>query len=295
LPGSGRKIAEKITEGVIYVSGGATIAAVLLIFLFLLKEGLPLFKTASPWKFLTGTDWYPLSDIFEILPLIAASLLVTAGAVVIAIPLGVACAIYIAEVARPTIREILKPTVEILAGIPSVVIGFIGLVVLAPFIQKLFDLPTGVTALAGSVMLAFMAMPTIISISEDALAAVPRSYAEASFALGATHWQTIRSILVPAARSGILAAAMLGVGRAIGETMTVMMVTGNAAILPQLKNWLFLQPVRTMTATIASEMGETVQGSPHYYSLFAIGIVLFGMTFVINLIADIALQRQQRR
>jgi len=294
VPKSRRGIAEKLIEAIIYVSGAASIAVVALIFVFLLKDGLPLFKTFSPIRFLTGSDWYPLSNVFEILPLIVASILVTIGAVAIGIPLGVACAVYIAEVASPRVREILKPTVEILAGIPSVVIGFIGLVVLSPLIQKVFNLPTGMTALAGAIMLAFMAMPTIISISEDALVAVPKSYREASLALGASHWQTIRGVIVPAARSGILAAAMLGVGRAVGETMTVLMVTGNAAILPAMKNWFFLQPIRTMTATIAMEMGETVQGSPHYFALFAVGVTLFMMTFIVNLIADLALQRQRR-
>lgn len=291
---SRRIVKEKSIEAIIYVAGAAAIAAVALIFAFLLKEGLPVFKTTSVRGFLGGVSWFPLSGVFGILPLVCASLVVTLGAVTIAIPVGVACAVYIAEVAPERIREVLKPLVEVLAGIPSVVIGFIGLVVLAPFIQHLFNLPTGMTALAGSIMLAFMAMPTVISISEDAIVAVPKSYREASLAMGASHWQTISGVIVPAARSGILAAAMLGVGRAVGETMTVLMVTGNAAVMPELKNLFFLQPVRTMTATIALEMGETVRGSDHYFALFAVGIVLFMITFMVNFVADLALQRQRR-
>ncbi len=287
-------IIEKVVEGIIHACGATAIVAVTLIMIFLLKDGLPLFKYESVRDFFFGKHWFPLEGEFEILPLIMASLIVTLGAIIVAVPIGVACAIYIAEVAPQRIRDILKPTVEILAGIPSVVIGFIGLVILTPIIQHAFQLSTGQTALAGSIMLAFMAMPTIISISEDAIVAVPHSYREASFAMGATHWQTISGVIVPAAKSGILAAAMLGVGRAVGETMTVLMVTGNAAVFPELKNWFFLQPIRTMTATIALEMGETVHHSDHYYALFAVGAALFFITFVINLIADLALQRVRK-
>jgi phosphate transport system permease protein len=180
--------------------------------------------------------------------------------------------------------------VELIAAIPSVVIGFIGLVIVAPWIKNLFNLPTGLTALTGAVMLAWMAMPTIVSIAEDAIRSVPRDYREGSLALGTTHLQTIRHVILPAARSGIVAAVMLGIGRAIGETMTVLMVTGGAA---QITGSL-LKPVRTMTATIAAEMGETAQGSDHYYALFAVGAVLFLITFAINLIADVALRKEVR-
>jgi phosphate transport system permease protein len=272
------------------LNGAVAVVAVILIMVFLLRDGLPTFRYVSLEGFLLGRQWYPLDEIFGILPIILGSLLVTAVAIAIALPLGVACAVYIAEVAPPSLREILKPTVEVLAGIPSIVIGFIGLVLLAPLIQSLLNLNTGLTALTGAIMLAFMAAPTIISISEDAIVAVPREYRDASLALGATRWQTISKVLVPAARSGITAAVMLGIGRAIGETMAVLMVTGNAASLPP----ALLDPVRTLTATIASEMGETVQGSPHYHALFAVGLVLFAITFVINLTADIALRRTRR-
>jgi phosphate transport system permease protein len=269
------------------LNGVVAILIVLLIFVFLVKDGIQTFRYVSVKDFLAGPNWYPLSDEFGILPLILGSLWVTLGAVVIALPLGVACAMYMAEVAPPSIREALKPTVEVLAGIPSVVVGFLGLVVLTPVLRKTFDLPTGLTGLAGAILLAFMALPTIISIAEDALVAVPQEYRLGALALGATRWQSLRGVVMPAARSGIVAAVMLGIGRAIGETMTVLMVTGNAAVLPK----TLMTPLRTMTATIAQEMGETVQFSSHYYALFGIGLVLFLITFLVNLIADVALHR----
>jgi len=287
MAGDRRKITDAVMEAVIRFSGITTIVFVVLIFVLLLRNGLPVFRYTSVPKFLFGRDWLPLSGVFGILPLILGSLLVTAGAVVIAVPLGVAVAVYIAEVAPPRVKEFLKPIVETLAAIPSVVIGFIGLLVLAPVVQRLFSLPTGLTAFTGSVVLALMALPTITSIAEDAITAVPRDYRAASLALGATRWQTIRMAVVPAARSGIFAGAMLGIGRVIGETMAVLMVTGNAAVVPT----TIFEPVRTMTATIAAEMGETVQYSPHYFALFAIGLVLFVITFAINLLADLALRR----
>ncbi len=235
--------------------------------------------------FLMGTAWYPTAEPapqFGILSLILGTLLVTAGSITLALPIGLAGALYLSEIAHPRIRALLKPTIEILAGIPSVVFGFFGLVVLVPFLQNLFHLDVGETALAGMIMLAIMALPTIVSVSEDALTAVPRSYREASLALGATRWQTIIQVVLPAALSGVTAAAMLGIGRAVGETMTVLMVTGNAAQIPT----SILMPVRTLTATVAAELGEAPQGGIHYESLFAIGMVLFVFTFVINLVAD---------
>ena len=291
-----RNIQEVVMEKLILFSGALTILIVCLIFVFLLRDALPAFHVVSLWPLLSGDEWYPLMDEYGMLPLILGSLLVTAGAVVIGVPIGVAAAIYIGEVAPRRIREILKPTVEVLAAIPSVVIGFLGLVLLAPFLQKVFQIPTGgLTALTGAIMLAFMAMPTIISISEDALHAVPKSYRDASTAMGATPWQTISRVVVPAARRGIIAAVMLGIGRAIGETMTVLMVTGNAAVIPNWSDKLgLLNSVRTMTATIAAEMGEVVHGDTHYNVLFCVGAVLFLITFTINLIADLALQRNRR-
>ena len=287
-----KKIKEFIIERLIFLSGIASIIFVLLIFGFLLKEGISLFKEIGVFQFLSGKFWYPISDPpkLGILPLILGSLLVTLGSVVIAIPLGLASAFYIAEVASPKIRDILKSCIEVLSAIPSVVLGFIGMVTLVPFIKFIFNIPTGLTALSGSIMLAFMALPTIISISEDAINAVPRQYKEGAIALGATHWQTLYRVILHGALPGIIAASMLGIGRVIGETMAVMMITGNAAVIPN----TFLQPVRTLTATIAAEMGETVRGSEHFYALFAIGIVLFVMSFAINVTADIFLHKGKR-
>ena len=288
-----RKIKETIIEKIILLSGVTSIVIVLLIFIFLLKEGLSLFSSVSIKDFLLGRNWYPISNPpqYGILPLIMGSILVTVGAAVISIPLGIGSALYIAEIAPKKTREILKAGIELLAAIPSVVIGFIGMVTLSPFIKALFHLPTGLTALSGAITLAFMAMPTIVSIAEDAITAVPRQYREAAMAMGATRWQTTWRIVAHAARPGMIAALMLGIGRVIGETMAVMMVTGNAALIPH----SILQPVRTLTATIAAEMGESVQGGSHYAALFAIGIVLFIITFLINGVADIYLHQNRKK
>ncbi len=285
-----QKYLERVIEALIFISGVASILFVLLIFIFLLKEGLMLFQHTGLSDFLFGKHWYPISEPprFGILPLILGSLWVTVGATVISVPIGIACAIFIGEIAPSWLREILKAGVELLAAIPSIVLGFIGLVTLVPLVKSMFHLPAGLTALSGSIMLAFMAMPTIVSIMEDALNTVPKRYREGSVAMGATKWQTIRFVVLPAASSGIVAAVMLGVGRVIGETMAVMMITGGAAVIPK----SIFQPVRTMTATIAAEMGETIHGGDHYYALFAIGLVLFTVTFVINLLADISLHKK---
>jgi len=288
-----RNIKEYIIEKVIFLSGITSIVIVLLIFIFLLKEGLSVFSTISVKDFLFGKNWYPISNPpqYGILPLILGSIAVTLGAAIISIPLGVGSALYIAEIAPKKTREILKAGIELLAAIPSVVIGFIGMMTLGPLIKSLFNLSTGLTALSGSITLAFMAMPTIVSIAEDAITAVPKQYREAALSMGATRWQTTRRIVAHAARPGIIAALMLGIGRVIGETMAVMMVTGNAALIPH----SMLQPVRTLTATIAAEMGESVQGGSHYAALFAIGIVLFIITFAINGIADLYLHKNRKK
>lgn len=282
---------ERLIEASVFAAGVASIAIVALIFGFLVKEGCLIFRAVPPLRFLLGKEWYPISDPprLGIWPMILGSIWVTIGAIVIAVPLGLATAIYIAEVASPRLKETLKVGVELLAAIPSIVLGFIGIVTLAPLVKRLFQLPTGLTAMSGAILLAFMAMPTIVSVIEDALTAVPRSYREGSLALGATKWQTIRRILVPAASSGIAAGVMLGIGRVLGETMAVMMVTGNAAVIPH----TLLQPVRTMTATIAAETGEVVRGSDHYYALFGIGLVLFLISFGVNLLAGIFLHRRR--
>lgn len=287
-----KTIREFFIEKTIYLSGILSIIFVILIFIFLVKEGFSLFHSVHLKDFLLGREWYPISTqpSFGILPLILGSLFVTIGATVVSVPLGIASAVYIAEVASPRVKEILKSGIEILAAIPSVVLGFIGMTTLVPFVKHALHLPTGLTAVSGSLMLALMAMPTIVSIAEDALTAVPKKYKEAALALGATRWQAIRRVVLPAASSGIVAAVMLGIGRVIGETMAVMMVTGNAAKIPH----SLFEPVRTLTATIAAEMGETVQGSSHYFALFAIGIVLFVITFCINLVADWAVHRRYK-
>jgi phosphate transport system permease protein len=228
------------------------------------------------------------------LPLLAGSALVTVAAMVLAFPLGVGTAVFVREVAPNWAREILKPAIEVLAGIPSVVLGFFGMVVLAPIVRQDLGVPTGLTAFTASLILAYMALPTIISVAEDALDAVPASYRDAAHAMGANHWQTVWRVVVPAGRSGILMALMLGMGRAIGETMAVMMVTGNAARMPEGLRALFL-PVRTMTATIAAEMGEVANGSTHYHALFGVGLVLFVITFLINLAVAPMLYRKNSR
>ena len=280
-------------ESLVRVAGFSAIAFVLLIFLFLLREGVPAFFEV-PLGNLFGMRWYPTFDLYGALPLILGSLLVTVTAIAIALPLGVATAVFVREVAPNWAREILKPLIEVLAGIPSVVLGFFGMTVLAPGIREGLGMPTGLTAFTGALLLAYMALPTIISVAEDALDAVPKSYRDASLAMGATHWQTIWRVVVPAGRSGILIAVMLGMGRAIGETMAVMMVTGNAARMPTTLDSVF-RPARTMTATIAAEMGEVAQGSTHYHVLFGIGIILFLITFLINLAATSAIFKKRRR
>jgi phosphate transport system permease protein len=288
-----RRWAEFAIEALIRVLGFSSIGFVLLIFLFLLREGTPLFFEV-PIRNLFGTRWYPTFDLFGTLPLILGSALVTVTAIAIAMPLGVATAVFVREVAPNWAREILKPTIEVLAGIPSVVLGFFGMTLVAPLIRETLGAPTGLTAFTGALILAYMALPTIISVAEDALDAVPKSYRDAGLAMGATQWQTIWRVVVPAARSGIVMAVMLGMGRAIGETMAVMMVTGNAARMPLALDALF-RPVRTMTATIAAEMGEVAQGSTHYHALFGIGIILFGLTFIINLAAASVMFKRRRR
>lgn len=280
-------------EAAIRVLGFSTIGFVLLIFLFLLREGLPFFFKV-PLDNLFGARWYPTFGLFGTMPLILGSALVTLVSVVIALPLGVATAVFIRELAPHWAREVLKPMVEVLAGIPSVVLGFFGMIVVAPLVREILGAPTGLTVFAGAVVLAYMSLPTIISVAEDALDAVPKSYRDAALAMGATHWQTIWHVVVPAARSGIAMAVMLGMGRAIGETMAVMMVMGNAARMPLSLDSLF-RPARTMTATIAAEMGEVAQGSIHYHALFGIGVILFILTFLINLVAAFAIFKKQRR
>jgi len=284
---------EFLAERMIRTSGFLAIGFVVLIFIFLLREGVPAFVEV-PLGDLLSTRWYPIESLFGLSPLILGSVIVTLGAALIAVPTGVLTAVFVAEVAPRWLREVLKPVIEVLAGIPSVVLGFIGMVALSPIVRETLNVPTGLTAFTGSLLLAYMALPTIISVAEDALDAVPKSYRDAALALGATKWQMIWMVTFKAARSGVLTAVMLGIGRAIGETMAVMMVTGNAARMPLSFDAMFL-PIRTMTATIAAEMGEVARDSTHFHVLFAIGIVLFVITFIVNLIASFAILQQTRR
>jgi phosphate transport system permease protein len=262
----------------------ASIITLSLIVVFLFMEGVPIFSKVSVSDFLFGKYWYPTDDPpdFGIFALIVASLAVTAVASAISIPLGVMTAIYLAEVASARLREWVKPIVELLAALPSVVIGFFGMVVVAPFLQRTFDLPTGLNLFNAALMLAFMSVPTICSISEDAIFSVPGELKEASMALGATHWETIWRVIIPASISGISTAIILGMSRAIGETMVVLMVAGGAAMIP---GSLF-DPVRPMPASIAAEMAEAPFRGDHYYALFATGIVLFFFTLLFNVVAD---------
>lgn len=267
-----------------FLVGITCLVILLLIVIFLFREGIPVFKDTRLADYLFGMSWYPTSvpPKFGIFPLIVASLAVTLLASLIAVPLSLSVAIYLSELAPSLAREIVKPAIEVIASIPSVVIGFFGMAVVAPWLQSRFNLDTGLNLMNASVMLAFMAVPTIASISEDALSSVPRSLKEASYALGANRWQTIYHVTIPASLSGIYTAMILGISRVIGETMVVLMVAGGAAIIPR----SLFDPLRPLTANIAAEMGEAPFQSPHYHALFAIGIILFLITFAFNMLAN---------
>jgi len=287
------RLGEKFIESWIFLAGILTIVVLLGIIALLLKEGLPIFLDTPPWDFFFGTRWYPVSEppTFGIMPFFVATLWVTLVATAISVPVGVVCAAYLAEVAPAKVRETVKPVIEILAGIPSVVMGFIGLMLLSPLVQSAFNLNTGLSGLTAGIMLSLMSLPIIISVSEDALRAVPDDFRQAAYALGATRWETIRHVSIPGALSGITAAIMLGVGRAIGETMTVLMVAGGALAVPISPT----EPMMPMTAAIASGIGNAVRGGLQYQALFAIGLVLFCITLSVNLIADKVLERQKKK
>lgn len=280
---------EKLYKWIFTILAFASLFFLVGIVLVLAKEGMPIFVKVSFTKFIFGRFWYPTYSPaeFGILPLILASFWVTLGAVVVCVPLGIGSALYLNELAGPCQKAILKPIIELLASIPSVVFGFFGMVILTPFLQKVFHLPTGLTALNASIILGIMATPTVCSIAEDALNYVPNAFREASFAVGATRWQTLTRVVIPAAGSGISTAIILGMSRAIGETMTVLMVAGGAAVMPH----TFLEPVRPMTAAIAAEMGEAPMGGDHYHALFAIAFILFVVTFLFNIIAEMISRR----
>ncbi len=282
--GKSRRRKERAIRFFFFSVALASITTLALIVVFLFMEGLPIFGKVSVQDFLFGRYWYPTDEPpdFGIFPLIVASIAVTAVSAVISIPLGVMSAIYLAECASARLREWVKPIVELLAALPSVVIGFFGMVIVAPFLQDILDIPTGLNLFNASLMLAFMSIPTICSISEDAIFSVPVELKEASLALGATHWETIARVVVPASLSGVCTAVILGMSRAIGETMVVLMVAGGAAMVPS----SLFDPVRPMPASIAAEMAEAPFRGDHYYALFATGIVLFAFTLLFNVVAD---------
>lgn len=279
-----------IAEGVIRVCGYSAILFVFAILFFVLREAAPmLFGKMDLVEFFTSPNWRPSSEVrpqYGILALLVGTLSVTGLAMALAVPLGLGAAVYISEFCTGKAKETLKIVIELLAAIPSVVWGFISYTVLAPLISDLTGAPVGVNLLNGGAVLALMSVPIIVSVGEDALKAVPDSYREAALSLGASRWEVVYRVLFPAAKNGLLAAVLLGVGRAIGETMAVLMATGHAVQIPQ----SLLDPICTLTATIAAELGETVYGGPHYRVLFVIGLVLFAVTFLVNLIADIVVK-----
>lgn len=287
-PGTARasRIREQSIRTVFFCTALFAVFVIAFILLFLLRDGAPIFAQVGLLDFLFGQVWAPtaVEPLYGIFPLIVGTILVTIGAMVFAVPLSLGCAIYISELAPLRVKQVLKPAIELLAGIPSVVYGFFGLIVLTNFIRVAFGLPSGETWLAASILLGIMALPTIVSVSEDAISSVPREYKEGSLAIGATRWQTISRVVVPAALSGIAAAIILGIGRAIGETMAVLMVAGNAAIIPD-PIWNILSPVRTLTGTLGIEMGEVPIGSDHYHALFGVAVVLLVITLIVNLSA----------
>lgn len=284
-----RRLRETLYRWLFTLLAFASLAFLVGIILTLFIQSLPLFSHHDITGLLLGKAWYPTAEPpeFGMLPLISASLLVTLGAMLVCVPIGIGTALFLHELASPRQRAFLKPVIEILAGIPSIVYGFFGMVIMAPFLQDALHLPTGLCAFTASVILGIMATPTVASLSEDALSFVPRSFREASLALGANRWQTLTKVIVPAAGSGISTAIILGMSRAVGETMTVLMVAGGAAVIPK----SLFDPVRPMTSTIAAEMGEAVMGSLHFHALFAIGLTLFLITLGINIVAEWASRR----
>jgi phosphate transport system permease protein len=293
-----RIVKEKGVKTLLFLSALSAIIIIFSIIFFLFQDSFPIFQKVGIIQFLTGMKWNPtgLPPLYGAFPLIVGTILVTLGAMLIAIPLSIGSAIFIAEIAPPRLKAIFKPAIELLAGIPSVVFGFFGLIVLTTWIQGTFQVPTGETWLAGSILLGIMAIPTITSVAEDAISCVPREYKEGSLAMGATHWQTINKVIVPSAMSGITAAIILGMGRAIGETMAVMMVCGNPAggLIPQPIINVFT-PIKTLTATLGIEMGEVASGSDHFSALFGLALILLIITLVVNILATVILGRLKEK
>ncbi|MDD3070704.1 phosphate ABC transporter permease PstA [Methanoculleus horonobensis] len=292
--GANRHLTDLIAGKLLFFAALVAIAAVIFIIVFLLRDGYQIVLETGAWNFLAGQNWNPAGQnpAYGVLPLIVGTLLVTALAMAIAVPLSIGSAVFVAEIAAARTKAAIKPAIELLAGIPSVVYGFFGLILLTDWIRIAFDQPSGSSWLAGSILLAVMAIPTITSVAEDAISSVPREFREGSLALGATRWQTVRNVVVPGALPGISAAIILGMGRAIGETMAVLMVTGNAAVIPDPITDVF-SPVRTLTGTLGIEMGEVAFGSTHYHALFGVAVVLLFITLAINSASRIVISRIQ--
>jgi len=289
-----KPVSEKIIEGFIKLGGFSSIVLIVGILFFILKESFPFLIGAFDFKeFFTSTEWYPASVVkirYGILALLVGTILVTVISMAIAVPLGLACAFYISEFCSPKVRELYKVLIEFLAAIPSVVWGFIAIMMINPAIIKTFDVPIGLNILNASLILALMSIPLIVSVGEDALRAVPETYREAAEAMGATKWEVATRVLLPAAKNGLMAAALLGVGRALGETMAVLMATGHSIQIPE----SIFEPGRTLTATIAAELGESPKGGEHYQALFAIGLVLFILSFAVNITADYLIRGRRK-
>ncbi len=293
-----KSIKEKSIKIILFLIAASAIIVIFSIILFLLRDAYPIFQAAGIWEFLSGVKWNPTGEppSYGAFSLIIGTLLITIGAMVIAIPLSLGSAIFISEIASPRMKSIIKPAIELLAGIPSVVFGFFGLLVLTTWLRITFNQPSGESWLAGSILLGIMAIPTITSVAEDAISSVPREYKEGSLALGATQWQTISKVIVPSALSGITAAIILGLGRAIGETMAVMMVCGNPTygLIPEPITNVF-SPIKTLTSTLGIEMGEVATGSNHYYALFGLAFILLIITLIVNITATMILSRLREK
>lgn len=288
-----RLVKEKLIETLFLLNGLFVVVVLIGIFILLIRTAFPAFEEVSLVEFVSSIRWNPTSytkESYGIVSMLVSTFMVTLGAMCLAVPLGIGTAAYLSDVASSRVREVVKPIIEVLAGIPSVVIGFLGIVIVGPALAKVFHTSNGLNAINGAILLGVMALPTIISLSEDALKSVPHSFQQASLALGANRWQTLVRVKIPAALSGILAACMLGMGRAIGETMTVLMATGCAPAMPG----SFLDSVRTMTSTIAIELGEVPYHTTHYYALFAVGLVLFLLTFVVNMASEMILKKYEK-
>lgn len=279
LRGDIMKAYERIIQLFLFLCALIAVLGVILITFFIVKEGWPVIQKVGFFNFILGKQWAPTQQIYGIFPMVLGSVYATVGALILGVPVGIGCAVFLAEIAKPRIANIIRPGVELLAGIPSVVYGLYGLVVIVPFIRKVFN-NQGFSILAGSIILAIMILPTIISISESAIRSVPKDYKEASLALGGSHWQAIYKVIVPAARSGIMSSIILGMGRAIGETMAIIMVTGNSTLIPE----SILSPIRTLTGNIGIEMGYA--SGEHQQALFATGVILFIFIMILNVVAN---------